>query len=162
MPDVTFSSIEALQAALARLTGPELTKLGERAGRKIGEHLKNLMMRRPGPSHQPVKWASERQRRWWHAARRRDELPLKYTRDADPWSQKSQKMWSVKSITGGAIVGNSATYAPYIQSDEYQTEQHKATGWITDKQAVEEMEREGVIAKVVQAEIHDLVKGILG
>ena len=162
MPEVTFTSIEALQQAIANLTGPQVVKVGQRAGRKIGEELKNTMQRYPGPSHQPVKWASEKQRRWYFAMRRKEKLPIKYTRIKDPMSQKLGQSWAVKQITGGAVVGNTALYGPAVQSDEYQTEQHKLTGWITDKKAVEELERSGLIGRIVMAEVHDLVRGVLG
>ena len=77
-------------------------------------------------------------------------------------SQKLGQRWAVRSMTGGAVVGNPATYAPQVQSAQYQTEMHEATGWITDAQAVEELESQNLIGQVVMAEIHSMVKGVLG
>ena len=158
MPDVDFTSLDQLQQAIANLTGPQVNKVGERAGVKVAEELKNTLSRKPGPSHQPVKWASERQRRWYYAARRKDMLDLKYTRNADPWSQKSSVAWTTQRIAGGAVLGNPATYSPYVYSQEYQTEQHKATGWTTDKEAADRAFRDGTVARHVMAEVESMVR----
>jgi len=60
----------------------------------------------------------------------------------------------------GTIVGNSATYAPWIQSDEYQTEMHREAGWPTDKSVDEELKRTGIIPRIVAAEIKSMLDGV--
>ena len=156
---VSFDSLDDLQAALARLTGPQLMKVGERAGVKIALELEHRLSNKPGPSNQPVKWASKKQRAWYFAARRKAGLDLKYKRNSDPWSQKSSVSWGIVGRRSGeTVLGNPATYAPYIYSHEHQTEQHKATGWMTDKKAADAVFREGLVARHVMAEVHSLVK----
>jgi hypothetical protein len=154
---IDFQSIDELQAALAKLTGPGLKVVGERAGYKVGLELQHKLQKKPGPSHQPVRWASKKQRAWYHWARKKDGLDLKYKRNVDPWSQKSSVSWAVQKTDGGAIVGNPATYAPWIYSHEYQQPMHAATGWTTDKQAADAVFREGLVARHVMAEVATVI-----
>jgi hypothetical protein len=115
----------------------------------IGEEVRKAIAREPGLSHRPVIWASERSRRWYFANRREQGLPAKYTRNSDPGSQRLGPSWAVaKRGSMDAIVGTRATYAPLVQSDEKQTAQHKATGWITDKLAIVNVLRSGVIGRI--------------
>lgn len=117
----------------------------------IGEQLRGIIARYPGRSHSPVIWASERSRRWYFANRREQGLPMGYTRNSDRWSQRLGPAWAVaKRGSMDAIVGTKATYAGLVQSDEKQTAQHKATGWITDKLAIAQVLRSGVIGRLWQ------------
>ena len=155
---VDFQDLKQLETALARLTGPQLNRIGERAGLKIALELQHKLSNKPGPSHQPVKWPSRKAQAWYHWARKRDGLDLKYNRNSDPWSQKSSVSWGIRQTQGGAVLGNPATYAPYVYSHENQTEQHALTGWLTDKEAADQVFREGIVARHVMAEVHSLVK----
>ena len=115
----------------------------------IGEQLRKVISRYPGPAHKPVIWDSDKQRRWWFASRRDAGLDPWYTRNSDRWSQRLGPSWAVrKRGSMDAIVGTKATYAARVQSDKRQTRQHKATGWITDKAAIAQVRASGVIARI--------------
>jgi len=126
-----------------------------KAAVKIGGRLKERLMVYPGLPSYPIKWASQKQRAWYFAARRRDGLNIQYTRLTDPWSQQLRQGWVVeaKPSIGGAIVGNRVPYGPWAQSDEFQQPMHKATGWKTDRQAVEEVDRSGELIGIILEEI---------
>ena len=159
MPDITFQSLEALQNAIGRLSDPlQISLLGERAGFKIGEELRDVLMRQPPPPSYPLRWASKKQRAWYFWMRKDKGYPIEYDRMQDPQSEDILHKWNVARKPGGAILGNSATYSPYVQSDEYQTEMHKRTGWITDDSAVKEIERSGMIAAHVMAEVESMIR----
>jgi hypothetical protein len=161
MAEIHVQGMDEVRRMLAKLTGPQLKLSMRRATRKIGEMLRNEMQQAPGPANSPVKWASKKQRAWYFAMRRQAGLPMEYTRESDPMSQRLLRGWTGQPHgESGYIVGTRATYAPYVQSSEHQTEQHKATGWKTDEQAVEEIERSGVIKRVVEAEINSLLRSL--
>lgn len=83
----------------------------------------------PGPSNSPVEWASEKQRRFYFAQRREMGLPPGYTRQSDGMSERLLESWVVEPYGDmGAILKNSATYAPYVIGDDQQP-QHALTGW---------------------------------
>ena len=90
--------------------------------------------------------------------RREAKLPMKYTRGSDPMSQRVQQSWAVSRGTDSATLGNRASYAPYVVSDQYQTEQHKATGFTTDKQAADKVIQDGTLDRIITAHIETMVK----
>jgi hypothetical protein len=160
---VTFESYEQLKNALNQLQGEAFKAMVQRAGLKVGEQFKGRLMRRPQANRNyPLKWASKKQRAWYHWARRKDSLPPKYTRGSDPWSQDMMHMWAVAKRGNSVVVGNSATYGAWVQSDEYQTEMHKETGWPTDKSVDEELKRSGVVEQIVAAEIKSTLDRFFG
>ena len=139
----------------------------------IGEALRADIARYPGPSHSPVIWASAKQRRWWFAARRsgdkssglmggirrrlrgagllkiNDALPPYYTRNSDKWSQRLEAGWTTKADGRmNAVVGNKATYGARVQSAAKQTAQHRASGWITDEKAIDNVRDSGIIPRL--------------
>ena len=60
--DISYDSLEALQQRLARMTEPAFAQqIGERAGRKVGEQLRYVLAKYPGPSHSPVLWRNNKQ-----------------------------------------------------------------------------------------------------
>ena len=175
--DVKVIGLDKLTEALDRIGGVGLAQLIQRATRKIGEHTKSLLMRYPGPPSHPIKWASDKQRKWWFAARASgvqhqrtgiaraifgkktgQVLPPGYTRISDPWSQRLKDSWVVTPVHLGASVGTPVTYAGYVMSQEKQTAQHKATGWQTDADVVAEVERSGVIEAVFDGEIEAAIE----
>lgn len=166
MPTIVGASFRAegldkIQRMLARLTGPELMKATKVATRKVATAIKVRMMKYPGRPSYPLKWASVKQRAWYFAARRADNLPIEYTRMSDPWSGQLKTSWEVKPQGNGTLVGNRAPEAPWTQSSEFQTEMHKATGWQTDEQVITELDRSGVIIKTVVGEIGKRIEGAL-
>jgi len=163
MPEgISFGSLEQLQASLAQLTGPGLKAVIQRSALQIGHNLIERLQKYPkGPSH-PIQWASAKQRKWYFAMRREAGLSPRYKRISDPMSQKLKQSWGVKKMGDtGAIAGSRATYAPRVQSSEFQEPMHAATGWKTDKDAVEELDRGGVIPKVVMANIDKYVRRVM-
>jgi len=160
---VSFDSLEKLQAGLKRLTEVELAQLAgnKGAGHAIGLELENILKTSPGrPSH-PLRWASARQRRWYFWARANHPggaLPAKYTRISDPWSKKLEQKWVTKSSRTETVTGSPVPYAPYVQSEQYQTEMHQTTGWTTDEQAWQKLERDGTINRIVIQAIDRMVR----
>ena len=97
----------------------------------VGELVRSEMAVYPGAAHSPVIWASEKSRRYYFWLRRSKGLDLKYSRNSDPMSQRIGPSWTVAHLgQTDAIASTSATYGPFVQSAEFQTAQHAATGWI--------------------------------
>jgi hypothetical protein len=124
----------------------------------IGEEIRDKIATYPGPAHSPVIWSSERQRRYYFARRRREGLDLRYIRQTDKWSQRLVQGWVVQRRGRfGAVVGNKATYAPWVQDADRQTRQHKASRWQTDKEAVGAVIKSGVVEKILE----QAIRGVL-
>lgn len=116
----------------------------------VGQLVQGELQKSTPPAHKPVKWASARSRRYYFAMRRKMGLPMRYTRNSDPMSQRLQRSWTVKHQgTTDAVVGAKATYARYVQSERYQSAQHRATGWVTDTQAVSTVQKSGGVERIV-------------
>jgi hypothetical protein len=112
------------------------------------ESLRKRIAVYPGKSHSPVIWRHLGEKIEYFAMRRRAGLPDKYTRNSDPMSQRLGPGWAVRKQSQATyIVGNKATYAAQVQSAAQQHPQHKATGWKTDEQAVDELNRSGDIER---------------
>jgi hypothetical protein len=117
----------------------------------VGELVQKEIAVYPGSSHSPVIWASERQKRYYFAMRRAAGLSPKYDRGSDPMSKQLLNAWKVSHHGAtDALVDNQTNYGPWVQNDLYQTAQHKATGWITDEQAVKKVERSGDVERVAE------------
>ena len=157
---ITFRDLDGLAADLRKLAGPALDKALQKAAVKVGEELQAKLQRYPsiGKKQSPVKWASEKQRKWYFATSRKAGLPPLYTRLNDPMSQKLGPSWEVvKWGKSGAIVGTRATYSPYVQSAEHQSAQHAASGWITADEAVDKVDKSGIVGRHVRAEIASML-----
>ena len=117
----------------------------------VGELVRSEVAVEPGTSHSPVIWASERQRRYYFWMRRSQGLPLKYSRNNDPMSQRIGPSWTLSHHgSTDALVDNKASYGPFVQAAGFQTAQHAATGWITDEKAVRKVEQSGDVEHVAQ------------
>jgi len=122
----------------------------------VGELARSEVAVNPGPSKGPVIWASEKSRRYYFWLRRSRGLDIKYSRGSDSMSQRLQQSWTIAHIgQTDALVSNKASYGPYVQGGDmsaaqHQQPQHKATGWITDKEASENVEKSGDIERVAQ------------
>jgi hypothetical protein len=117
----------------------------------VGELVRSEIAVYPGGSHKPVIWASERQRRFYHAMRREAGLSPGYSRNNDPMSQRLANSWTLSHHgSTDALLDNKASYGPWVQNDIYQSAQHKATGWITDEKAIKKVERSGDVEHVAQ------------
>lgn len=123
----------------------------------VGREVENELKRYPGPPSYPIQWASERQRRWYFAQVRAGAIDVPYRR------RKSGGLaghWHVQRRGPQAVVGNPMDYAAYVQSKKAQQPMHKATGWTTDDEAAEKVERSGVIGKVAREVIENALRGI--
>lgn len=117
----------------------------------VGELVRSEMAVYPGSAHKPVIWASDKSRRYYFAMRRRAGLSPEYTRNSDPMSQRLGPSWTVAHLgQTDALVANKAKYGPFVQAAQYQTAQHRATGWITDEQAIQNVERSGDVERVAE------------
>jgi hypothetical protein len=65
-------------------------------------------------------------------------------------SEQLGQRWATRAKGWGAVVGNPASYAPFVQSQEKQAAIHKATGWVTDVQVAEEVAKSGVVERMVR------------
>lgn len=155
MADGVTMTGEQVIRALNHLQGAGLIRVVERSAVKVGEQFKERLEHEPIPNRNyPLKWASRKQRAWFFASRKGKGLP--YAR-GEAGSQNVSQSWTVAKQSGGAVVGNRATYASRVQSDQYQTEMHKETGWPTDKSVDEELRRSGIIPQMVAAEIKSML-----
>jgi len=127
--------------------------------RAIGEMVRNKVAVYPGPVAHSIRWASEKQRRAYFAQRRERNLPIGYTRQSDPMSQRLGPGWSVSGFGElGAKVAPRATYAQWVQGADTQQPMHRATGWVTDRQAVQAVVDSGDIQRVAGAAIRAVLE----
>lgn len=77
---------------------------------------------------------------------------MRYTRQSDPMSQRVQRGWTVlhHDRTDAIVRNKGVRYAKYVQAQRYQSAQHRATGWMTDVQAVNNVERRGDVKRVTE------------
>lgn len=136
---------------LKQLDPAKVDKTLRSATFKVGELVQGELQKSTPPAHRPVIWASAKARRYYFAMRRKAGLPMQYTRQNDKQSQRIQKAWTViHHNRTDAIVRNKGkgSYARFVQAAQYQTAQHRATGWMTDVQAVKNVERSGDIRRI--------------
>lgn len=146
-------------ADLQRMLGEAGRPLLKRISLAVAVSLHDRIAQYPGPVVHPIQWKTARQRRFYFAMRRKAGLPLKYARRTDPQSQRMVDRWAYGPYGDvGAVVGTTATYAPYVQDAEKQQPFHRNTGWVTDKQAVEQTIASGDVERIV----HQLVTRALG
>ncbi len=120
----------------------------------IGELVRAELSPYPRPPSHPIRWQSEKQRRFYFAMRREKGLPIGYTRQFDAMSQRLGPSWTVaKYGTIGAKVGTRVTYAPWVQDAKRQQLMHQETGWTTDEAAIDRVIRSGAVHKVAVAAV---------
>lgn len=107
----------------------------------LGSDVKSNVARAPGPVSHPIRWASERQRRYYFAMRRAAGLPIGYTRESDPMSERLLGGWNQAVSADGltVTVGNRASYGRFVMDETYQQGMHKDTGWRTIQQIAKEI-----------------------
>lgn len=144
--DVVIEGWDALRRKLGQDFGPTIRGITF----AIGKQLRKTIRVAPKKTGGPVAWASVRQRIWYHAARRKQGLALEYTRRSDSWSERLEDSWAVRNVGQfDAVVENGATYGAYVQRDPrhgegiVQQPMHAVTGWITDMQAIDEVNKSG-------------------
>jgi hypothetical protein len=117
--------------------------------RGVAEELRDKIAKEPGPVSRPIQWASRKQKIWYIAARRAAGLGP-YVRNSDPWSQRLGPSWATANRGIDAVVGTHVTYAPWVQSEAKQQPMHKATGWVTDEQAIEEVQKSKAAERIME------------
>lgn len=110
------------------------------------ELLRNEIADYPPPPKYPIRWASEKQKRWFFAAAKRGEIEVPYRRQFSSTSQRLGPSWTATQEGDEVFAGTRVSYAPYVQSKERQQPFHRDTGWITDEQAVERVAESGELA----------------
>ena len=158
MPNTADTSeLDALQRAMGKLSGPLLIKFKGRTAYFVALAIKGVIKPYKRKST-PIKWASEKSRRWYFWARREAGLSPEYVRGSDPWSQRLSDSWTVARRKTSATLGSRAMYAPYVASEEFQTEQHAATGFTTDAQAAEKVMGDGTVKRIIDAHLKAIVR----
>lgn len=117
--------MRAWKAQLERAPGV-MQEAGSRVIRAHGQNFLDELKRTPGPVKYPIRWKSERQRRYVMAKlRRENNLPYRRT-------GRLSAGWKVFSNTRGYIseiaVTNDVDYMPFVQGDFAQPF-HLDTGW---------------------------------
>ena len=158
MPD----DLDKLNRAMQQLSGAGLSMFKRKVTYLVATAIKGVIQPYKRKHSGPVIWPSEKARRYYFAMRRKAGLPMKYTRGSDPMSQRVQQSWVVRSSKESAVLGNTATYAPYVASDQYQTEQHKATGFTTDKQAAEKVVNGPAMRRIIDENIRQMLDKAFG
>jgi hypothetical protein len=65
-------------------------------------------------------------------------------------SETLGRRWGVEREGSiGAVVGNIASYSPYVHDHDKRARFHKRRGWVSDREAVEKVERAGTIPRIV-------------
>jgi len=140
-----IEGLDQLRRKLGRGVEPAISA----ATLAIAEEVRSEMGRYPGPSHSPVLWKSQKQKAAYFASRK--GLPLKYSRQSDPMSQRLGPSWfSAKHGSIGAKAATRVSYAPWVQSKERQSPQHAATGWRTDEQAIKRVVESGAVQRILK------------
>lgn len=142
-------NIEGIDGAV-RLLERNFTPVMKTITLAVGELVRDEIATYPGPVVRPIEWASAKQRAYYFAKRREAGLKPEYTRISDPMSQRLKESWTTDHLGAhDAVVTSRATYAYWVQSAEGQQPFHKNTGWITDEEAVLNVEASGDIDNVI-------------
>ena len=159
MPNTADTSeLDTLQRAMDKLAGPMLIKFKGGTAYSVALAIKGVIQPYKRQHTGAVIWASRKQQKWYHAMRRAAGLPAKYTRGSDPMSQRIQQSWAISRSPTSSVLGNRATYAPYVASEEFQTAQHAATGFTTDKQAADQVMSDGTMKRIIDAHLKAVVR----
>jgi hypothetical protein len=135
---------------LRQLDPAKIDKVLRASTYAVGQLVQGELQKSTPPAHRPVIWSNAKARRYYFAMRRKAGLPLRYTRQSDPMSQRVQRGWTVlhHNRTDAIVRNRGVRYARFVQAAQYQTAQHRATGWMTDVQAVKNVERSGDIGRI--------------
>ncbi len=153
--NVELRGFEEVQAMIGRLTNLKPAVNALHAGAvhvkgKIAQYPPSSPANSPGPY--PKRWYQRGYGPRW-ARKRRTGVGGRRT------SETLGRRWTVEARDGGLtqVVGNNASYAPYVHGDEDQAGFHAARGWKTVGQVAEE-ESETVV-QFVADEIEKAIAG---
>lgn len=151
---ITFE-IKSIDKLLRKLEPRRFEQAVKALTRGVAEVLRGHLAKAPGPVKRPIQWASRKQQVWYMHAR---AGMGPYVRNSDPWSQRIGPSWATENRGLDAAVGTRVTYAPWVQSDAQQQPMHRNTGWVTDRQAIEQAQQEGAAQKVADKVIGSWIR----
>ncbi len=145
-------NMDKVVAALKKLDG-RMPRTIQTIAKGVGQEVKNELQVEPrGPSY-PIRWDSEKQKRWFFAQVTAGNIEVPYRR-----THNLQRAWNVKARgRTNAVVGNPKPQAPYVQSQKRQSSIHRDR-WVTDEQAVDEVERSGAIERIARRVVSRALK----
>lgn len=151
MPDIKIEGLDALQKKLGEVAA--MAYMGE-VLMAAGSQLKNYIAKYPPFTDANV----PNQRRWYQRGWGTKWLRKDGSVNGVQSSETLGRRWTV-SPRGPleVVVGNNASYAPYVQSAEKQAHFHKSRGWRTDQMAIEKTTP--AILKLVQQTIDKKLAG---
>ena len=131
------------------MLGRDLTAALKKASFAIGEQVRGKIAVYP-PKRPPATRGRWYQRGYGPRWRRKDgSIGGRKT------SEQLGQRWTTRQKGTGAVVGNAASYSPFVQNEEKQAAVHRAAGWMTDKKAVEAVQSSGVVERMcVDAVLH--------
>jgi len=152
--------IKGLAALTRKLGAAQVGAMIRELTLDTGKEVQKIIAVEPRPSHRPVIWASEKQRRWYFWWRTSHGWPLPYTRNTDEsgMSERIKASWKTVQRGQDAVVGTPASYARWVQNGGVQQPMHRVTGWITDQQAILQAQQEGAAERVWQRILGSWVK----
>jgi hypothetical protein len=121
---VTKSPMPRLLSGVGQLSG---FKRGLMAA---GLHLKGKMAIYPPRKRMAMGFVSAKQRKFFFWALRTGRIEVPYRRGLSPNSERLAQRWTAVQRGLSTIVGNNASYAPYVQGNR-QSAYHKRVGWKT-------------------------------
>ena len=118
------------------------------AMKNAGDHMEDAMKVYPAKPHFQHRWpfVSDKQRRYFFWALKQGKIEVPYRRGQSPGSEDLGQRWTVATRDQGftVIVGNNASYGPFVQSHDSQSKMMKVIGWKTDQQVLDENKGEVV------------------
>lgn len=136
-------------AEVKRMLGADYKPAMRAATQAIAKQVEGEVARPPGPVTLPIEWASERQRRFVMARKRREGMGP-YKRGSSAGSQDILHRWAVgRRGDVGAVLANTATYAKWVQSAKFQQPFHHNTGWPTDEAALRKVVESGAAKRIM-------------
>ena len=134
-------------AALARRLKGNLDETLKPAYVAIGELVRGEVA--PDPPALPPRDPSWYERGYGGRYRRRDgRVTGRRT------SEMLGRRWSVTARGRGAVVENSASYAPFVHNAERQNRVLGTRGWVTDRQAIDRVVRSGAWERMVTTAVY--------
>lgn len=160
MTSVRIKGLEQLQRKLKRIEDLEPIK---RAVKDAGTHVREKVSKYPPRKYVSIQdiggWASDRQRRFFFWALRTGRIEVPYRRGQSPGSEDLGQSWAVKTEKQGmsAVIGNDASYGPFVQDKSRQSRMHKAIGWKTAQDVADE--EEDTVLKLIQQAVDNALRG---
>ncbi len=142
---------------LLRIVGADLGPTVRAILHGVGDLVRNEIARAPGPVHKPIVWASAKQRRYVMALVRKHGP---WVRESHSLSQRLIASWTVKTENDyRVVVGNRATYGPWVQDADMQQPMHRASGWQTDERAIANVAGSGDVERIAGMAIERVLAG---